>query len=98
MGPLDGPEVLPGAGKMGGQPLQLFEVKRGQDFQPIGTFVGQLQSDNPMVVMVSDPDDQAAGIGAIDETDSTVVLEEQIVGYLSDRRAARVTVAPYRQQ
>jgi hypothetical protein len=51
-----------------------------------------------MVVMVSGPDNQAAGIGTVNKTDSAVVLEEQIVGYLSDGRAAGVTVSPYGQQ
>ena len=99
MGPLDGAEVLPSAGKVGGQSLELFEVKSGQDFQPFGAVVGEMQSDNPMVVFVSGPGspDRPASARSMRPT-ALLWMEEQIVGYLSDRRAPRITVAPYRQQ
>jgi hypothetical protein len=51
-----------------------------------------------MVVLVPGPDDQAGGISAVDESDGAVVLKEQVVGYLADRRPTGITVSTYGQQ
>jgi hypothetical protein len=83
---------------MGGEPFELFEVERGQHLQSLGAHFGQLQPDDPMVVVVPGPADQTCRVGAVDEADGTVVLEEQVVGHLADGRAPGVPVPAYRQQ
>jgi hypothetical protein len=96
--PLDRAKVLPSAGEVGSKPLELVEVESGQHFQSLGTLVGELQPDNSMVVLVPTPDDKAGGVSAVDESDGTVVLKEQVVGYLADSRPAGITVSTYCQQ
>jgi hypothetical protein len=51
-----------------------------------------------VVVAVVLPAHQSGSFGAVDETDRAVVTEEQVFGDVTDRRAARVGVAPDRQQ
>ena len=51
-----------------------------------------------MVVVVSSPSDQTRRVSPIDETNGAVVQEEQVVSDLSNSRATRITVSPYRQQ
>lgn len=98
MDPLHRAKVLPRTGEMESQPLELFEVESGQHFQSLGTLVGELQPNNPMVVLVPGPDDKAGGVRAVDESDGTVVLKKQVVGHLADRRPTGITVAAYCQQ
>jgi hypothetical protein len=42
MDALDRTEVLPRAGEVGGQPLELFEVERRKHFQSLGALNGQM--------------------------------------------------------
>ena len=98
MRPLDRAKVLPRAGEVGSKPFELFEMESGQDFQSLGTLVGELKPDNAMVVSVSNPSDQTCGVGTIDETDCAVVQKEQVVSYLADGRTTGINVSAYRQQ
>lgn len=98
MGALDRAKVLPRAGEVRSQPLELFEVKRGKHFQSLGALNGQMQTDHPMVVVVSGPSDQTRRVSTVDEPNGAVVQKEQVVSDLSNSRATRITVSPYRQQ
>jgi hypothetical protein len=98
MGALDRAKVLPRAGEVGSQPLELFEVKRGKHFQSLGALNGQMQAHHPMVIVVSSPSDQTCRVSTVDEPDGAVVQKEQVVRDLSNSRATRITVSPYRQQ
>ena len=98
MDPPHGAKVLPRTREMGSKPFELFEVESGQHFQSLGALVGELQPDNPMVVLVPGPDDQAGSVSSVDESDGAVVLKEQVVGHLADRRPTGITVAAYCQQ
>ena len=98
MGALDRAKVLPRAGEMGSKSLELFEVERRKHFQSLGALFGQMQTHHPMVVVVSGPSDQTRRVGTVDETDGAVVQEEQVVSDLSNGRATRITVSPYRQE
>lgn len=51
-----------------------------------------------MVIVVSSPSDQTRRVGTVDEADGAVVQKEQVVSDLSNSRATRITVSPYRQQ
>ena len=98
MGALDRAKVLPRAGEMGSQSLELFEVKRRKHFQSLGALVGEMQAHHPVVVVVSGPSDQTRRVGTVDETDGAVVQKKQVVSHLSNSRATRITVSPYGQQ
>ena len=98
MGPPDRAKVLPSSGEGGSKPFELFEVESGQDLQSLGTLFGELQPNNPVVVFISGPVDKTCCVSAVDETDCAVVQKEQVVGYLADGRATRITVSTYRQQ
>lgn len=53
----------------------------------------EMQSDNPMIVFVSRPAHQTGDNRAVNQTHRTVVDEEQVVGYFSDRRTPGIGVA-----
>jgi hypothetical protein len=57
--PLYRAKVLPRSRKVRSQTRELFEVKRGQDFEPFGAFLGEMQSDDPVIVLVASPLHQA---------------------------------------
>lgn len=48
--------------------------------------VAQLESDHPLVGLVTDALDQPGGDGSIDEFDDAVVAEQQVIGDVADRR------------
>lgn len=98
MGTLNGAKVLPRAGEVGGQPLELFEVKGGKHFQSLGALNGQMQAHHPMVIVVSSPSDQTRRVSTVDEPDGAVVQKEQVISDLSNSRATRITVSPNGQQ
>ena len=98
MGPLDRAKVLPRAGELGGEALELFEVESGQRFQALGAVVGEMQPDDPMVVVVPGAGDQTGRVGPVDQPDGAVVAKEQIVGHLADGRAPRIAVTPDGQE
>ena len=57
-----------------------------------------MQSDHPMVLIVSGSDNQTRRVGAVDEPDCAVVEQEQVVGHLSNGRTTRIVVPPYSQE
>jgi len=57
-----------------------------------------MQSDNPVIVFVSGPAHQTSRNRAVNETHRTVVDEEQIVGYFSDRWTTGITMPSDGQQ
>ena len=93
MSPLDRGQIFPSSREVRRKSLELFEVESRKDLQSFGAVVGEMQSDNPVIVFVSGPAHQTGHISAVNETDRTVVEEEQIVGYLSDRRTPGIAVA-----
>lgn len=51
-----------------------------------------------MVLFVSDTEDQAGGVGAVDQLYDAVVAKKQVVGDLPDSGAARIVMATNREQ
>jgi hypothetical protein len=74
----------------GPQARQLLEVGAGQGLDPRLASLRQPQPDDPLVVVVGHPRDQAGGDGSIDEPDDAVVAEQQVIGDLTDRRGTAV--------
>ena len=98
MGPLDGAKVLPRSRKVRSQTCELFEVKRGQDFEPFDALLGEMQSDDPVIVLVAGPAHQTCAVSTVDEADRAVVEEQKIVGDLSDGRTTTVAMSTNGQE
>jgi hypothetical protein len=86
-------EIFPGTGKVGSEPLQLFEVKFRKRFESRLTFGGQSQPNGPQVLFVAGAGHKSRFIGPVDETDHAVMAEQQIVRDFADSRAPRFWVA-----
>jgi hypothetical protein len=46
VGPLDGSKVFPRSRKVGCQPRELFEVKRGKYLEPFGALFSEMQAED----------------------------------------------------
>ena len=58
---------------------------------------GQLEAYDAAVCFVGDAANEVCCLCAIDEPDGAVVSQEEVVGDLANRRAARFGVAPHRE-
>ena len=92
MSPLDWGQIFPRSREVRRKSLELFEVKSRKNLQSFSAVSCEMQSDNPMIVFVSGPTHQTGHNRAVNETHRTVVDEEQIVGYFSDRRTTGIIV------
>jgi hypothetical protein len=95
---LDGTKVFPRARKVRSQPRELFEVKRGKDLEPFGALLGEMQSDDPVIVFVASPAHETCRVRPINEADRAVVQEQKIVGDLSDGRTTVVAMSTNGQE
>ncbi len=71
---------------------QLFEVEGREGLQALGAVRGELQTHDPTVVVPSRPLDEASGLSPIHQPDHTVVLEEEVVGHLTNGGPGRDAV------
>ena len=77
---------------------ELLEMERRKPFEPVLGLDGESQTHHAMIVGVTDAVHEAGGVGTVDEPDRAVVLEEQVVGDVTDGGSAVARVAFHRQQ
>jgi hypothetical protein len=59
---------------------------------------GEVQPHDAVIAAIQPPAHESGVLRSIDEPDRAVVLQQQRVGYLADRRAPRIRVATDREQ
>jgi CIC family chloride channel protein len=78
--------------------MEFLEVMPAQVEEAATALGSQPESHDTIVDRVRRPPDESRGLGAVDQSDSTVVLEEQGFGNLSDRRPFAIRVALDREE
>ena len=98
VGTLHRRQSFPRCRELGGQAFELFEVESRECLETLGAIFGEMQSDHPMVLVVSGAGDQTGRVGPVDEPDRTVMEQEEVVGHLPNGRAAGIAVPTYGQE
>jgi len=80
------------------QPVELFEMRCGERFEEFTASFGEDDVHHAAVCAVTAALDQAGGLGPVDEAHRAVVLEQQRVADVADRRAVGRRVASDREQ
>lgn len=98
MGPLDRRKSQPRPGKIELQPFELFQMQCRKRLESRCPLLGQLQPDDPTILLAPDPPNEPGGLGPVSQTDGTVMPEKEIVGHLTDGWALMVTMSPYGEE
>lgn len=83
---------------MDGETVQLVEMGGGERLESARSGVGELQSENTVIAVITDPADEPRCVGPFDQPACAVVSQQEIVGHLADRRATAVGVSANREQ
>ena len=98
MGTLHGRQSFPRAGELGRQAYELFEVQGRESLETLRAVGGEMQSNHPMILVVSGAGDQTGGVSPVDEPNRAVMEQQQIVRHLSDGRTTGITMPPDGQE
>lgn len=83
---------------MDGEIVQFIEMGGGERLEPACPGVGELQSNDPMITVITDTADQPRSVGAFDQAAGAVVSQQEVFGHVADRRAPAVRVPTDREQ
>src|SRR5262249_50412224 len=71
------------------QTSELLDVGGGETIEQAPTLAGEVEAHNPSILVVDDAPDETALLGPVDELHHTVVPEQQVLGYVTDRGLPR---------
>lgn len=76
MGSLHRSETFPCRGQVEREAIELFEMECGEGFEPRRSEIGELESDQPVVVGIPAARHQPSTFGPVDELNSAVVTQQ----------------------
>lgn len=91
-------QIPPRAWEFEGKAVEFFEVDGRERLEAFGTDFGELDADDSVIFWVPSASDQASRVSTVDEADSAVMAQQEIVRHLADSGTARVCVATNGQQ
>ena len=83
---------------MGRESFELFEVECREGFESFVTVFGELQSNDPMIGVVTSAAHQSRDVGPADQFNCAVVTQQEVVGDFANGRPPWVAVAPYGEE